>query len=133
MEFNGYLEPLLWLPHSECSEVVAIVRLVGPLCDEVFKGCDRLRDRLGIAPFLLKHSFNFTTTPHESVREPCDVIEQAEVVFDFSWLHQLACGLRERDVERGRATSDSTDDVTRKSEQLSTCFGLKTLAHGGVS
>jgi hypothetical protein len=58
------------------------------------------------------------------------VIEQAEVVPHLSRLHQLASGLSERDIKRGRATSDGPDDVTRESEQLSTCFGLSTLAHG---
>ena len=129
MEWKGYLDPLLWLPHSEGSEVVAIVRLVGPLCDEVSKSGDRLRDRFMVAAVLLKHCFHLTTAPLQSILEPGHVVKQTQVVLDLPRLHQLASGLSKRDVKGRGSTSNGTGDVAREAEQLGTCLGLTKFSH----
>ena len=129
LESKGLLKPLLWLPHSEGREVVAIVGFIRPLRDEASKGIDRFRDRSGIAALLLEHPLHFTTTPLQSILEPGHVVEQTQVVPDLSRLHELACSLRERDVKRSCSTSDRTSDVAREAEQLGSCLGPTKCSH----
>lgn len=130
LESKGYLEALLRLSHSEGGEVVSLVRLVGPLCDEVPKGNDRVRDHFGIAAFLLQHLLHFTTTALQSILEPGDVVQQTQVVLHLLRLHQLACCLSERDVKGRGSTSNGTGDVDREAEQLGGWLGSVGFSHG---
>jgi hypothetical protein len=129
LQSKSYLEPLLWLSHSESSEVVAIVGVVRPLCEEVSKGSYRLRDSFRIAALLLEHAFHLTTTPLQSILEPGHVVNETQVVLELSRLHQLACGLSERDVKRRCSTSNGTSDVAGEAEQLGTCLGPTGFSH----